>query len=111
MKENRCRIQGVFADGNLNYTLFGEFFCANPGAKLPIPQTGRVFFEEARRNVGHEIFIGPRLWIGTSTLPFERIVKMLLTCPILDFTPTSFRWALWSLVMPDQTAFTRSLEA
>ena len=28
MKENRFQVQGIFANGNVNYTLFGEVFCA-----------------------------------------------------------------------------------
>ena len=39
MKENRFQVQGIFADGNLNYTLFGEGFLGGiAGVKLPLSQ-------------------------------------------------------------------------
>jgi hypothetical protein len=82
MKENRYEIQALFADGTVNYTLFGEgFFGADPGAKLPISQTGRVFFGEPMRNVGHKIFIGPRVWIGTSTVTLRNNGENVLNLP------------------------------
>ena len=82
MKENRYQIHGVFANGNLNYTLFGEgFFGADPGAKLPISQTGRVFFGEAMRNVEHKIFIGQRLWVGTSTVTIRKNSENVVNLP------------------------------
>ena len=41
MKENRFQVQGIFADGNLNYTLFGEGFLGGIAeVKLPLSQTG-----------------------------------------------------------------------
>ena len=73
MKENRFQVQGIFADGNLNYTLFGEGFLGGiAGVKLPLSQTGRVFFGEGMVNVGRKIFIGPRVWIGHSTVTIRR---------------------------------------
>lgn len=61
MKENRFQVQGIFANGNLN-TLFGEGFLGGiAGAKLPLSQTGRVFFGEGMVNVVNvvrELFIG-----------------------------------------------------
>ena len=67
MKENRYQVQGVFANGNLDYNLYGPAFSGGErGAKLPVSQTGRAFVGEAMINVGRKIFIGPRVWIGTS---------------------------------------------
>src|SRR5664279_3548994 len=69
MKENRYQVQGGFADGHLNYNLYGIGITAgNTGHKLPIAQSGRVFFGEAMRKVGWDTFIGPRLWIGNSVV-------------------------------------------
>jgi hypothetical protein len=69
MKENRYEVETGFADGNLNYNLYGgDFLPGLQGAKLPLKQDGRVFFGEGMRNVGHDLFIGPRLWIGTSVV-------------------------------------------
>ena len=82
MRENRYQVQGLFANGTLNYTLFGEgFFGADPGDKLPISPTGRVFFGEAMRNVGHKIFIDPRLWVGTSTVTIRKDSENVINLP------------------------------
>jgi hypothetical protein len=73
MKENRYEVETAFADGNLNYNLYGgDFLPGLQGAKLPLRQDGRVFFGEGMRNVGHDLFIGPRLWIGTSVVTIRQ---------------------------------------
>lgn len=67
MKENRYQVRVIYADGSLNYNLYGIGIAAgNAGLKLPLTQSGRVFFGEAMRNVGWKFFVGPRIWIGTS---------------------------------------------
>ena len=82
MKENRFQVQGIFADGNLNYTLFGEGFLGGvAGVKLPLSQTGRVFFGEGMVNVGRKIFIGPRVWIGDSTVTIRRNSPPIIPLP------------------------------
>ena len=69
MKENRYEVEAAFADGNINYNLYGgDFLPGLQGAKLPLKQDGRVFFGEGMRNIGHKLFIGPRVWIGNSVV-------------------------------------------
>ena len=72
LKENKYQVQAIFASGNLNYDLYGEgLITGNKEARLPLSQTGRVFFGEGLRNIGHKIFVGPRVWIGTSTVTLQ----------------------------------------
>jgi len=73
MKENRYEVETGYADGNVNYNLYGgDFLPELQGAKLPLKQDGRVFFGEGMRNVGHDLFIGPRLWIATSLVTIRQ---------------------------------------
>jgi hypothetical protein len=73
MKENRYEVEAGFANGNVNYNLIGgDFLPGLQGAKLPLKQDGRVFFGEGMRNVGHDLFIGPRVWIGTSVVTIRQ---------------------------------------
>jgi len=82
MKENRYEVEAAFADGNLNYNLYGgDFLSGLQGAKLPIRQDGRVFFGEAMRNVGHKLFIGPRVWIGNSVVRIREENNQVITPP------------------------------
>jgi outer membrane protein assembly factor BamA len=67
--ENRYEVEAGYADGNVNYNLYGgDFLSGLQGAKLPLKQDGRVFFGEGLRNIGHKLFVGPRVWIGTSVV-------------------------------------------
>ena len=60
-------MQAIFADGNLNYNLYGVGIAAgDAGLKLPLTQSGHVFFGEVMRNVGWKFFVGPRVWTGSS---------------------------------------------
>jgi len=73
MKENRYQVEAAFANGNLNYNLYGgDYLSGLQGAKLPLKQDGRVFFGEAMMNVGHKLFIGPRVWIGSSIVTIRQ---------------------------------------
>jgi len=73
MKENRYEVEAAFANGNLNYNLYGgDYLSGLQGAKLPLRQDGRVFFGEAMRNAGHKLFIGPRVWIGSSIVTIRQ---------------------------------------
>jgi hypothetical protein len=63
MKENRYELKSAYVRGNLNYDLYAVGFVdGNAGLKLPLVQTGHVFFIELLRNIGWNIFVGPRLY-------------------------------------------------
>ncbi len=66
LRENRYRITSAYMRGNLNYDIYSSGTAEN--AKLPLNQTGQVFFVEGLRNVGWHFFVGPRLLTGNSIL-------------------------------------------
>jgi len=69
MKENRYELKSAYFHGNINYDLYGVGFRdGNAGLKLPLSQTGQIFFIEFLRNVGWRIFIGPRFVTGNSVI-------------------------------------------
>lgn len=69
MKENRYAITSLYFHGNVNYNLYGEGVPAgDAGFKLPLDQTGQVFFGEALRRIPWQFFIGPRFWTGDSVV-------------------------------------------
>src|SRR4051812_44884646 len=58
-----------FAHADLNYDFYGTGTASgSAGVKLGLNQTGNVFFGEALRRVFWRMFVGPRLWFGTSTI-------------------------------------------
>lgn len=59
----------VYANGNLNYDLYGIGTAAgNAGLKLPLKQKGQVFFGEGLRRIGWGFFLGLRFISGNSTI-------------------------------------------
>jgi hypothetical protein len=69
MKEDRYELKSAYMRGNLNYDLYGVGFAnGNAGLKLPLVQTGQIFFVEVLRNVGWKIFVGPRFITGNSLI-------------------------------------------
>lgn len=64
LKENTYEITSGFAHGNVDYNIYGNGIAA--GLKLPLQQTGEVFFGEALRRVGWKFFVGPRFITGHS---------------------------------------------
>ena len=65
-KEARYRITSGFARGNLDYDIYGNGVAA--GLRLPLIQTGDVFFGEFLRSVGWKLFAGPRFVTGHSLI-------------------------------------------
>ena len=58
---NRYQTTVAFGKGRINYDFFGIGRLPNgPEISVPIRQEGRFFFGEFLRNVGKNIFIGPR---------------------------------------------------
>ncbi len=67
MKENTYAVTSLYFHGNLDYSLYGIGTAAgNEGLKLPLDQTGQLFFGEALRRIPWQFFIGPRFWTGDS---------------------------------------------
>lgn len=59
--QNRYQTTLAFGKGRINYDFFGIGRLPNgPEISVPIRQEGRFFFGEFLRNVGKNIFIGPR---------------------------------------------------
>src|SRR5712671_3916991 len=64
LKENTYRITSVFARGNINYDIYGTGIAT--GLRLPLVQTGQIFFGEFLRSVGWKFIAGPRFVTGHS---------------------------------------------
>lgn len=61
MKEDTYELKTVYVCGNIDYDLFGVGFeNGNAGLKLPLKQTGQLFFIEGLRNIGWK-FKDPRV--------------------------------------------------
>jgi Omp85 superfamily domain len=67
MKEDTYEVTSIYAHGNVNYNLYGVGIAAgDAGLKLPLEQSGQVFFGEVLRRLKWKFFIGPRFWTGDS---------------------------------------------
>lgn len=67
MKENRYELKAAYFHGNVDYNLYGvRYENGNAGLKLPLEQTGQLFFIEFLRNIGWKIFVGGRFIAGNS---------------------------------------------
>jgi Omp85 superfamily domain len=68
-REDCYHATAVYARGNLNYNLYGIGTAAgNADLKLPLQQTGQLFFAEFLRRVGWRFFLGLRFISGSSTI-------------------------------------------
>jgi outer membrane protein assembly factor BamA len=69
LKQNTYHITTLYLKGNLNYDFYGIGTSAgNAGLKLPVKQSGQVFFAEILYRVWGDFFVGPRLLTGESTI-------------------------------------------
>src|ERR1700733_5090548 len=69
MKENTYAITSLYVQGNVNYNLYGVGTAAGDSAlKIPLDQTGHLYFGEALRRIPWQFFIGPRFWTGDSVV-------------------------------------------
>ena len=64
LKQNTYEITSGFANGNIDYNIYGNGVTSN--LKLPLAQTGRAFFGEVLRRIGWNFFLGPRFVTGRS---------------------------------------------
>jgi Omp85 superfamily domain len=69
MKENKYAVTSLYFHGNVNYNLYGTGAGAGGGdLKVPLDQTGQLYFGEALRRIPWQFFIGPRFWTGNSVV-------------------------------------------
>ena len=72
--QNRYHIVSGYAHGDVNYYYYGTGTAeGNAGHKFGLNQTGDVFIGEALRRTFWQIFIGPRVWFGASTLEPQHV--------------------------------------
>jgi hypothetical protein len=68
-REDTYRATAAYFRGNLNYNLYGVGTDAgNADLKLPLKQTGQIFFAEFLRRIGWRFFLGPRFLSGDSII-------------------------------------------
>jgi Omp85 superfamily domain len=76
MKENRYEVESLYVHGNVNYNLYGIGTQAgNEGLKVPLSQTGQLFFGEWLVRVPGQFFVGPRFWTGDSVVDVRESSK------------------------------------
>jgi hypothetical protein len=63
-KENTYKITSGFARGNVDYDIYGNGIAA--GLRLPLVQTGEMFFGQFQRRIWWKAFVGPRFVTGNS---------------------------------------------
>jgi surface antigen Omp85-like protein len=66
MKENTYRFTAAVAHGNINYDIYGSGELE--GHKLPLKQSGTLFFGEFSRQIGWKFFLGPQFISGSSVI-------------------------------------------
>ncbi|MGB2668631.1 MAG: BamA/TamA family outer membrane protein [Candidatus Acidiferrum sp.] len=72
LKEARYEIKAVYVHGNIDYNLYGVGYAnGNAGLKLPLVQTGEVFFIEFLRNIGWDFYVGGRFVTGNSFITIK----------------------------------------
>jgi hypothetical protein len=63
----RYELEAGYGHGNLDYNLYGVGFAnGNEGLKLPLVQSGQVFFMKFLRDVGWDTYVGGRFMTGSS---------------------------------------------
>ncbi|MDT8069102.1 MAG: BamA/TamA family outer membrane protein [Terriglobia bacterium] len=68
-KEDRYHVIAGVAHGDLNYDFYGTGTSAgDAGRKFGLNETGTLFFGAVMRRLPGKIFVGPRIWMGASTL-------------------------------------------
>lgn len=68
-KENRYRITGGYAQGNIDYNIYGIGRASD--LKLPLVQTGHAYLGECLRRIGWQFFVGPRFFTGNSVITLK----------------------------------------
>jgi hypothetical protein len=84
MKEDTYEITSFYAHGDLNYNLYGTgFFFGNAGMqlKLPLNQTGQIFFGEFLRRIKWKFLAGPRFVNGDSVVTLRPTNEQIPNLP------------------------------
>jgi hypothetical protein len=69
MKKDTYEVTSLYAHGNVNYNLYGVGIDAgNAGLKIPLEQSGQIYFGEVLRRIKWQFFLGPRFWTGSSVI-------------------------------------------
>lgn len=69
LKEEVSNSSPFMSHGNVDYDLYGVGYAnGNSQLKLPLEQTGQLFFVEFLRNIGWKVFLGPRFVTGNSLI-------------------------------------------
>lgn len=69
LREDKYEVTAGYGRGNLEYNLYGVGLAeGNSGLKLPLNQTGHLFFGEVVRRIVWKFFVGPRFTDGSSVL-------------------------------------------
>ena len=69
INENKYAITTFYFHGNVNYNLYGVGTAAGDSAlKIPLDQTGQIYFGEVLRRIPWHFFIGPRFFSGNSII-------------------------------------------
>lgn len=64
--------EAAYARGNLNYNIYGPGFVnGNAGLKLPLEQTGHLFFAKALRHIRWDFYAGIRFMDGSSFITIK----------------------------------------
>jgi len=94
MKEDTYEITSFYAHGDLNYSLYGTgFFFGNAGMqfKLPLNQTGQIFFGEFLRRLKWKFLAGPRFVNGDSVVTLRLTNEQIPDLPPDLGLPPSFK--------------------
>jgi Omp85 superfamily domain len=66
--QGRYKATAAYARGNLNYDIYGPGVLTGLELKLPLKQTGEVYFGEFMRRIWWDFFLGPRFFDGSSVI-------------------------------------------
>ena len=79
LKQDTYQIKTGYAQGNVNYNLYGPGRFSN--LALPLQQTGEAFLVEGLRRIGWGFFLGPRSLIGESRITIRSNRLSVLPIP------------------------------
>jgi Omp85 superfamily domain len=72
LKQSRYEIKAVYGRGNIDYDLYGVGYAnGDKGLKLPLVQTGQIFFVDFLRRIGWDFYLGGRFVNGDSVITLK----------------------------------------